>query len=95
MPSGTRAQVNYTVNYYLQNVDGTDYVLKDTVTSSGVTGQAVDVQKSFEGFAPKADSSTSITLQADSAQNVVDLYYTRNRYTLSFNLGDGVNLDEG
>lgn len=33
-------EVNYTVNYYLQNVDGTDYVLKDTVTSSGVTGQA-------------------------------------------------------
>lgn len=88
-------EVNYTVNYYLQNVDSTDYVLKDTVTSSGVTGQAVDVQKFFEGFAPKADSSTSITLQADSAQNVVDLYYTRNRYTLSFNLGDGVSLDDG
>ena len=88
-------EVNYTVNYYLQNVDGTNYVLKDTVTSSGVTGQAVDVQKFFEGFAPKADSSTSITLQADSAQNVVDLYYTRNRYTLSFNLGDGVSLDDG
>lgn len=88
-------EVNYTVNYYLQNVDGTDYVLKDTVTGSGVTGQTVNVQKSFEGFVPKADSSTSITLKADSAQNVVDLYYTRNRYTLSFNLGDGVSLDDG
>ena len=88
-------EVNYTVNYYLQNVDGTDCVLKDTVTGSGVTGQTVNVQKSFEGFVPKADSSTSITLKADSAQNVVDLYYTRNRYTLSFNLGDGVSLDDG
>lgn len=88
-------QVNYTVNYYLQNVDGTDYVLQDTVSGSGETGQTVDVQKSFEGFVPKADSSTSITLKADSAQNVVDLYYTRNRYTLSFNLGDGVSLDDG
>ena len=90
-------QVNYTVNYYLQNVDGTTYpnTPSETVSGSGVTGQAVDVQKSFEGFAPKADSSTSITLQADSAQNMVNLYYTRNRYTLSFNLGDGVILDEG
>lgn len=90
-------QVNYTVNYYLQNVDGTTYpnTPSETVPGSGVTDQTVDVQKSFEGFAPKADSSTSITLQADSAQNVVDLYYTRNRYTLSFNLGDGVILDEG
>ena len=65
-------QVNYTVNYYLQNGDGTDYVLQDTVSGSGETGQTVDVQKSFEGFVPKADSSTSITLKADSAQNVVD-----------------------
>lgn len=88
-------EVNYTVNYYLQNVDGTDYVLKDTVTGSGVTGQIVGVQKSYEGFTPKSDTPSSITLQADSAQNVVDLYYTRNRYTLSFNLGDGVSLDDG
>ena len=90
-------QVNYTVNYYLQNVDGTTYpnTPSETVPGSGVTDQTVDVQKSFEGFAPKADSSTSITLQADSTKNVVDLYYTRNRYTLSFNLGDGVILDEG
>ena len=40
-------QVNYTVNYYLQNVDGTDYVLQDTVSGSGETGQTVDVQKSL------------------------------------------------
>ena len=86
-------QVNYTVNYYLQNVDGTDYVLKDTVTGSGVTGQIVDVQKSYEGFTPKSDTPSSITLQADSAQNEVNLYYTRNQYALSFNLGDGVILE--
>ena len=90
-------QVNYTVNYYLQNVDGMTYsdTPSETVSGSGVTGQTVNVQKSFEGFEPKADSSTSITLKADSAQNVVNRYYTRNRYTLSFNLGDGVILDEG
>ena len=90
-------EVNYTVNYYLQNVDGTTYpdTPSETVSGSGVTGQTVNVQKSFKGFVPKADSSTSITLKADSAQNVVNLYYTRNRYTLSFNLGDGVSLDDG
>lgn len=88
-------EVNYTVNYYLQNVDGTDYVLKDTVTGSGVTGQIVGVQKSYEGFTPKSDTPSSITLQADSAQNVADIYYTRNQYMLTFELGDGVILDEG
>ena len=90
-------EVNYTVNYYLQNVDGTTYpdTPSETVTGSGETGQTVDVQKSYEGFTPKSDTPSSITLQADSAQNVVNLYYTRNRYILSFNLGDGVSLDEG
>ena len=89
MPSGTLGQVNYTVNYYLQNVDGTTYpdTPSETVSGSGVTGQTVNVQKSFEGFAPKADSSTSITLKADSAQNVADIYYTRSRYMLTFQAG--------
>lgn len=49
-------QVNYTVNYYLQNVDGTTYpnTPSETVPGSGVTDQTVDVQKSFEGFAPES-----------------------------------------
>ena len=90
-------EVNYTVNYYLQNVDDTTYpdTPSETVSGSGVTGQTVNVQKSFKGFVPKADSSTSITLKADSAQNVADIYYTRNQYMLTFKLGDGVTLDEG
>ncbi len=78
-------------------MDGTTYpdTPSETVTGSDETGQTVDVQKSYEGFTPKSDTPSSITLQADSAQNVVNLYYTRNRYILSFNLGDGVSLDEG
>ena len=90
-------EVNYTVNYYLQNVDGTTYpdTPSETVSGSGVTGQTVNVQKSFKGFVPKADSSTSITLKADSAQNVADIYYTRSQYMLTFKLGDDVTLDEG
>lgn len=88
-------QVNYTVNYYLQNVDGTDYVLQDTVSGSGETGQTVNVQKSFEGFVPKADSSTSITLKADSAQNMVNVYYARNVYNLFLHYGVDATEIEG
>lgn len=89
-------QVNYTVNYYLQNVDGSTYpnTPNDTVEGSGVTGQTVDLQKSFEGFTLRDDAPASIILTADSAQNVANLYYTRNQYTLTFNLGNGVKLDE-
>lgn len=88
-------EVNYTVNYYLQNVDGTDYVLQDTVSGSDETGQTVNVQKSFEGFVPKADSSTSITLKADSAQNVVNIYYARNVYHLFLHYGVDASEIEG
>ena len=90
-------QVNYTVNYYLQNVDGTTYpdTPTETVNGSGVTGQTVNLQKSYDGFTLKEGDSTSITLAADSAQNVVNIYYTRNQYALNFNLGNGVTLDEG
>ena len=90
-------QVNYTVNYYLQNVDGSTYPEKtsETVGGSGETGQTVDVQKSYDGFTLREGDSTSITLAADSAQNVVNIYYTRNKYKLSFDLGGGVTLDEG
>ena len=90
-------QVNYTVNYYLQNVDGSTYPEKpsETVGGSGVTGQTVNLQKSYDGFTLREGDSTSITLKADSAQNVVDIYYTRNQYALNFNLGNGVTLDEG
>ena len=86
-------EVNYTVNYYLQNVDGLDYALKDTESGSGVTGQTVDVQKSFEGFVlAQSMGSASITLKADSAQNVVNVYYARNVYNLFLHYG--VNTTE-
>lgn len=91
-------EVNYTVNYYLQNVDGMTYsdTPSETVSGSGATGQTVDVQKSYEGFRlDTSKGSASITLQADSAQNVADIYYTRNQYMLTFKLGDGVTLDQG
>ena len=90
-------QVNYTVNYYLQNVDGTTYPENPSETSSGsgVTGQTVNLQKSYDGFTLKAGNSTSITLTADNSKNVVDIYYTRNQYALTFNLGDGVMPEEG
>ena len=91
-------QVNYTVNYYLQDVDGSMYPTEpyETVNGSGVTGQTVDVQKDYEGFTLQADSHTSITLTANNAENVANLYYTRNKYTLIYKLnGDGASWTDG
>ena len=92
-------QVNYTVNYYLQNVDGTTYpdTPTETVNGSGETGQTVDAQKSYDGFTldGSKDSPTSITLKADSAQNVVNVYYVRNVYHLFLHYGVDATEIEG
>ena len=81
-------QVNYTVNYYLQNVDGETYPEKPTkiVSGSGVTGQKVAIEcETFEGFT--LDSTyenplTSITLSADSTKNVINIHCARRCYNL-------------
>lgn len=91
-------QVNYTVNYYLQNVDGMTYPVtpSETVNGSGVTGQTVNVQKSFEGFVlSQSMGSASITLQADSTKNVVNVYYARNVYHLFLHYGVDTTEIEG
>ncbi len=88
-------QVNYTVNYYLQDVDGSTYPENPSETSSGsgVTGETVDVQKSYEGFVlDESKGSASITLTADSEQNVVNVYYDRQCYNLFLHFG--VNTTE-
>ena len=66
-------QVNYTVNYYLQNVDGTTYpdTPSETVTGSDETGQTVDVQKSYEGFTPKSDTPSSITQRTECGESLL------------------------
>lgn len=45
-------EVNYTVNYYLQNVDGTTYpdTPSETVSGSGVTRSDGECAKVFQGI---------------------------------------------
>lgn len=82
-------KIGYTVNHYQQNVDGNGYTLYKT--DSGTASMDEEVTPSFnsyEGFTAP-NSTTTITIQADAAQNVVDYYYTRNQYTLTWELGIG------
>lgn len=87
--SYVEGQYNYTVNHYQQNVDGNGYTLfASVVKTAAIDTQVEAALNSYEGFSASTVAQT-ITISADESKNVVDYYYTRNKYTLSWNLDGG------
>ena len=88
----------YTVNHYQQKVDGSDYSLFATENGTADMDSSVTPDlKSYEGFtAPKTET---IIIKASAGENVVNYYYTRNKYTHTWELGigraDGQSYTEG
>lgn len=78
----------YTVNHYQQNLDDNDYKLFETESDkTGTTGeQTTATAKNYEGFTVK--SFDQQTIAADGS-TVVDIYYDRNTYSVTYT--DGVN----
>lgn len=90
------AEVNYTVNYYQQNVDDDNYTLVDTETKTGLTGSKIgvkyeDVKNKYEGFYGLLFDETA-TIAADGS-TVVEIYYDRNYYLMSFDLDGGYGVE--
>lgn len=82
------AYVNYTVKFYQQNVDNDKYYLADTVTKTGLTGDKVSITADkYAGFYELPYDKDTI-IAADGS-TVVEVYYDRNYYLLSFDLGEG------
>ncbi len=89
----------YKVEYYLETLDGAYGEAEETLDKSGETDVAISdtlfesFKKEFNGF--KFDSFTTtnagntLVVKGDNSL-VIKLYYTRNTYTLSFD----VNVDE-
>lgn len=82
--SGTK----YTVRHHQQNLDNDNYTLTDTESDkTGTTGELTNATaKNYEGFT--ANSVEQKTIAADG-RTVVDIYYDRNTYTVTYT--DGVN----
>lgn len=90
------ANVNYTVNYYQQNVDDDNYTLYESETLTGLTGSSIgithaDVENKYDGFyALLFDESATI---AADGSTVVEIYYDRNYYLMSFDLDGGYGVE--
>lgn len=87
------AMVNFTVKHYLQNVDNDNYADPVVEITKGYTESAVggSLAKSYTGFtALLYDTTTKI---AADGSTVVEIYYDRNLYLMSFNLDGGFGVE--
>lgn len=81
----------YTINYYLENLDGNGYTKKESEICYGTSDTNVTVYcKMFDGFS-KQNYSKRVYIKPNGTASV-NFYYTRNSYTLSFvcNGGDAI-----
>lgn len=88
------ANVGFTVNHYLQNVADNNYTLDKTEHVDGFTESEVGdglAKKTYPGFAALL-YNTKAKVAADGS-TVVEIYYDRNYYMMSFNLDGGYGVE--
>jgi uncharacterized repeat protein (TIGR02543 family) len=84
---GANEDTHYLVRHFQQNLEDDRYTLVDTEDLHGVSdSQVTPAVKAYEGFT--APATSSLTINADGSA-VLDYYYTRNSYTLTFHLNGG------
>ncbi len=84
-----------TVNYYFENILNDDYTQDTTKTTTQTydVGTLVTVNNSFTGFQLNTALSTTTTSVSAGVNKVLNVYYTRNRYTIEF-MNEGVSEDQ-
>ena len=87
------ANVGFTVNHYLQNVADNNYTLDKKEHVDGFTESEVggDLAETYPGFAALL-YNTKAKVAADGS-TVVEIYYDRNYYMMSFNLDGGYGVE--
>lgn len=87
------ALVNVTVNHYWQNAENDAYTLQEPESRLALTGSQVggNLAKTYEGFYALPYDET-LTVAADGSTQV-DIYYDRNYYLMTFDLGGGYGVE--
>lgn len=83
-------RVDYLVQYWLENANDNDYSYDSSVTKTAVSGTVITKvdDKSYTGF--EYDHTDGATVAADGS-SVVNVYYKRNTYTLTFKVNESYN----
>lgn len=83
----------YTVNHYQENIDRDGYTLTGVGHMSGRTNEIVTASpQPYTGFTPP-DVMPSAQISPDGS-TTLDVYYTRDQYTMYFDTGEGGNYIE-
>ncbi len=83
----------YTVKHYQQNIADDEYTLFETENLTGTTDASVTpAVKTYTGFT--APATQTVTILPDGTR-VVEYRYTRNKYTLTWNLSGGTVTTAG
>ena len=81
----TAIDVNYTISYWLENADDTDYSYSKSVTATAKAGTELTVTANQAGtidyFTFKNSETKTI---AANGSTIINVYYSRNTYTLTF-----------
>ena len=84
----------YKVEYYLENLEDENYSLTETANKTGTTDTIANAEiKTFAHFTHKASLTDSGNIAPNGA-TVLKVYYTRDKYTVTFN-GNGGTLVSG
>lgn len=87
-PEPSVKEAKYIVQYYLQNIENDDYSLKESSEFSAPAGQDVNAEiKEFEHFTYSHGTINGVVY--DDGSLVLELYYTRNTFTVTFNANGG------
>jgi uncharacterized repeat protein (TIGR02543 family) len=85
----------YKLEHYQQDVSGTGYTLFATENLTGTTeGNVIAVAASYSGFEENTDHDSRIlkgTILGNGSL-VLELYYDRNTYTVSYNSNEGTDI---
>lgn len=84
-------KVDYTVNHYQMNVDGSAYTLKESETFQWLSGYKVapDVE-SYSGFTSPEKQEVIV-----GENTIINYYYERNKYTLDVRAGSNTSSVTG
>ncbi len=81
----------YTVRHMWQNIDDNGYTLHESEAKTGTTGaQTAATAKTYTGFTAKSFSQSAI---AADGNTVVDIYYDRKTYTITWKDGDNNTIE--
>lgn len=82
-------RADYLVQYWLENANDNDYSYDSSVKKIAAPGTVITKvdDKSYTGF--KYDHTDGATVAADGS-SVVNVYYKRNTYTLTFKVDEGI-----